>query len=82
MKSLVGLLILSKFSLDLENCIYEDIDFNKIMKLIKKFTGKNYRISIAETCTSKLKHFKINHHINYLERLIKQHHAAIFALQP
>lgn len=40
MKSLVGLLILSKFSLDLENCIYEDIDFNKILKLIKKFTGK------------------------------------------
>ncbi len=40
MKSLVGLLILSKFSLEVENCIYKDINFNKIMKLIKKFTGK------------------------------------------
>ena len=43
MKSLVGLLILSKYSLDVENCIYKDINFNKIFKLIKKFTRKNYR---------------------------------------
>jgi hypothetical protein len=58
MKSLVGLLILSKFSLDLENCIYEDIDFNKILKLIKKFTGKNYRIKYCRNMYIEIKVFQ------------------------